>query len=122
MRAASSQPSPLMKIRFLTVMLIVGLPPITVILGCSRKSAESPPASKTAKHEHTPPHGGTPVVLGAEAYHLELVRDASAGKLQAFVFDGELENFIRCSVPSFQVVAIVGGQPQTIVFRAVANT
>ena len=47
-----------------------------------------------------PPHGGTPVVLGNEAYHLELVVDAASGTLQVYVLDGEMENFVRVSAPS----------------------
>jgi hypothetical protein len=111
-----------MKIRFFTALLILGLSTIGFIPGCSKKSVESAPVPKSARHEHKPPHGGTPVVLGKETYHLELVRDAPAGKLQAFVFDGELETFIRCSVASFEVVAIVGGQPQAIALHAVPNS
>ncbi len=88
--------------------------------GCGRKEpaavAKPPP-----KHEHKPPHGGTPVVLGDEVYHVELVLDAASGKLQAYVFDGELENFIRSTVPSLEIGATVDGQPQTVVLTAVAN-
>jgi hypothetical protein len=46
-------------------------------------------------HRHRPPHGGTPVVLGDEAFHLELVRDPAAGTLRAYVLDGEMEGFVR---------------------------
>lgn len=46
-------------------------------------------------HQDQPPHGGTPVVLGDEAFHLELVRDSATGTLQAYVLDGEMEDFIR---------------------------
>ena len=89
--------------------------------GCSKSSPSTPTNAKPPKHEHHPPHGGTPVVLGDEVYHVELVLDAATGKLQAFVFDGELENFIRSSVPSFEIAATINGQPQTLVLRAVPN-
>ncbi|EIQ01848.1 hypothetical protein OpiT1DRAFT_00423 [Opitutaceae bacterium TAV1] len=72
-------------------------------------------------HEHKPPHGGTPVVLGDEAFHLELVRDAEAGRLQLYVMDGELENFIRIPAASINLTATVNGEPQTLVLRPVAN-
>ena len=49
----------------------------------------------TSAHEHKAPHGGTLVVLGAEFAHLELVLDARAGKLKAYVLDGEAEKFMR---------------------------
>lgn len=88
--------------------------------GCAKKTAEATSAAPH-KHEHKPPHGGTPVVLGDEVYHVEFVLDATNGKLQAFVFDGELENFIRSSVPSFEIGATVSGQLQTLVLAAVAN-
>lgn len=89
--------------------------------GCSEKPAPSASAAKPPHHEHRPPHGGAPVELGEEQYHVEFVRDASAGKMQAYVFDGELENFIRIAAPSLTVVAQVSGQPQTLTFNAVAN-
>jgi hypothetical protein len=91
---------------------------IAVACGCARAPA---PSGQPHKHEHHPLHGGTPVVLGEEAYHIELVRDAATGTLQAYVFDGELENFIRSSVPSFEIVATVNGAPRTLVMAAVAN-
>jgi hypothetical protein len=88
--------------------------------GCSKEAAPVV-AAAPLKHEHKPPHGGTPVVLGDEIYHVELVVDASTGKLQAYVFDGELENFIRTKAPSLTIDAVVNGAPQTLVLAAVAN-
>ena len=73
-------------------------------------------------HEHHAPHGGTPVVLGDEAYHLELVLDVADGKLQAYVLDGELENFVRCTMPGFEIVAKVGDATQTFTMSAIANS
>lgn len=91
--------------------------------GCSKnENAAAPGAAPTHKHEHHPPHGGAPVELGEEEYHVELVRDANAGKLQAFVLDGELENFVRIASPSVEVDAQVAGHPETLVLVAVANT
>ncbi len=88
---------------------------------CSRK-AEAPAASVApAKHEHHAPHGGTPVVLGDEVYHLELVLDPVEGKLQAFVLDGEMENFVRSATPAFEVIATVAGEKRILMFTAVAD-
>jgi hypothetical protein len=94
---------------------------IVLSSGCAKKA--TPVAAEPAvpiKHEHKPPHGGTPVVLGEEVYHVELVRDAEAGKLTAYVFDGEMENFIRSSSPSVEV-AVAGQASGNLVFSAVAN-
>jgi hypothetical protein len=79
------------------------------------------PPSTEHHHEHTPPHGGTPVVLGDELYHLELVADTDAATLTAYIMDGHLENFIRCGEPSFTIEAKVAGQAQTLVFKPVSN-
>lgn len=73
------------------------------------------------KHEHTPPHGGAPVVLGEEEYHLEVVRDAAAGKLQLYVMDGELEKFIRIAAASIEVTAQVNDKAEALTFKPVAN-
>jgi hypothetical protein len=90
--------------------------------GCSKQPAPSTAAAPAAhRHEHKAPHDGTPVVLGNEAYHLELVRDAAAGKLTAYVLDGEMEEFIRVKPATFEVVATVAGAKQTLTFQAVAN-
>lgn len=46
-------------------------------------------------HEHRAPHHGALVELGQEAAHLELVLDAKAGVLTAYVLDGEAEQAVR---------------------------
>ena len=61
---------------------------LTALLGgCGKESSNSQPPL-AHKHEHIPPHHGTPVVLGNEEYHVELVLDAPAGKRQELVMDG----------------------------------
>ena len=72
-------------------------------------------------HQHTPPHGGTPVILGNEDYHLEFLLDAANGKMQAYVLDGHMDKFIRLTNESFTVTAKLVGKPETLVFRAVPN-
>lgn len=92
--------------------------PLVLAAGCSKKyvMTDSP-----YKHVHHPPHSGIPVVLGDEVYHLELVLNAGTGTLQVYVLDGEMEAFIRSSVPSIEITAVVNGTPQTLVLKAVAN-
>jgi hypothetical protein len=102
--------------------LVVLLLLVTAPIGCAKKSDDRATAAHAIKHEHKPPHGGTPVALGDELYHLEFVRDAATGTLQAFVFDGELENFIRSSAPTVDLVVTVNGSPQTLTLKAVANS
>lgn len=91
------------------------------IFGCGRGSGERVPAAKHAQHEHVAPHGGTAVELGHEEFHLELVLDAASGRLTGYVLDGELEQFIRVTVPSLRLIVRSGAGEQTLELRAVAN-
>jgi hypothetical protein len=102
----------------LTMSLLLMLA-LCIAPGCREKRAEEH-AAKPQKHEHKPPHGGTPVVLGDEEYHIELVLDAATGKMLAYVFDGELENFVRIANETFQVE--IKTPPGPLVFKAVPNT
>jgi hypothetical protein len=106
--------------RFFTGVLLIVLV-CALTSGCGREEREPRAREKLSKHEHHPLHGGTAVVLGDEVYHLELVRGADAGKLQAYVFDGDLENFIRSSDLSIEIDASVNGAPQILVLVAIAN-
>ena len=73
-------------------------------------------------HVHIPPHGGFPVILGNEVFHLEFVLDSSAGSLTAYVLDGHMDRFVRIEAPEFSVAATAIGTNQTLLFRAVANS
>jgi len=94
-----------------------------LLAGCAKKDSHDHAAAdhSHAHHEHIAPHGGTAVVLGDELYHLEFVRDAATGRLTAYVLDGEMEQFIRVPVASFELTTTVAGQPQPLVLKAVAN-
>ena len=59
--------------------------------------------------------------MGEEEYHVELVLDASAGKLQAFILDGELENFVRIPEASFEIAVKLPGEEKVLTMKAVAN-
>jgi hypothetical protein len=96
---------------------------ITAILlltsgGCSKPES----SAGSGGHAHRAPHGGTLVEVGEHAYNVELVRDAAAGKLTAYVLDGHAENFIRISAPAIELVAITGGERRPLTLRAVANS
>jgi hypothetical protein len=107
---------PMKQISLLCVALVGAL-----LFGCS-KTDTVPAAKETAHHhEHKPPHGGTPMELGEEEYHVEFVLDASVCKLQAFVMDGELEKFVRIAAPSLEVTAKVSGREEKLIFQPVAN-
>ena len=73
------------------------------------------------KHEHRAPHGGTAIVLGNEAFHLELVRSAEAGLLTCYVLDGHMESFIRIPAPGLSLETTVSNRTQTLELLPVAN-
>lgn len=103
------------------LLLAAAVVPLALAGGCSKAPQAPADSGRPQGHHHHPPHGGTPVVLGNEAYHLELVLDAAAGRLQAYVLDAEMEDFIRCAAPSITVTAGVNGTPRELVLAAVAN-
>jgi hypothetical protein len=89
------------------------------LAGCGK----GPPAGgeKTQLHRDVPPHGGTPIALGDD-YRLELVRDAAAGTLSAYVLDDEMEEFIRIPAPSLTLLVRLQGEDRPLVLAAVANS
>jgi hypothetical protein len=109
-----------MKTHLLFAALMSLLASAVFVAGCTRKEPAATPAS-VAKHQHNSPHGGTAVVLGDEMYHLEFVRDPTEGKLDAYVFDGEMENFIRIPALTIELRVSVVGAPATLVLQGVAN-
>ncbi|MCW5554429.1 MAG: hypothetical protein KIS67_19995 [Verrucomicrobiae bacterium] len=68
-------------------------------------------------HDHNPPHGGTPVIVAEDKFHLELVLDASAGKMQAYVLDGHLEGYVQVPGSSFVLVAKLSGGTEQLAFQ-----
>ncbi len=104
------------------VVLICALLAIGLGGGCSKDGNTSVRARQAVhQHEHYPPHGGVPVVLGNEEFHVEFVLDARTGRLRAYFLDGELENFVRVAMPSFEITAQVAGREEHLIFAPVAN-
>lgn len=67
-------------------------------------------------HDHAPPHGGTPVIVAEDKFHLELVHDATAGKMQAYVLDGHLEGYVQVPESNFVIVAKAAGNTEQLAF------
>jgi hypothetical protein len=53
--------------------------------------------------DHAPPHGGTPVIVAEDKFHLELVHDAAAGRMQAYVLNGHLEGYVQVPETNFVI-------------------
>lgn len=91
---------------------------VVLVTGCGKPGSHGGHGG----HVHTAPHGGLLVEIGQHAYNVELVRDASAGKLTAYVLDGHAENFVRIAMPAIELTAITGGEKKALTLTAVANT
>lgn len=102
------------------LLLAAAIVALSLPAGCSKAPATAD-SGKPQAHHHHPPHGGTPIVLGDEAYHVELVLDRDAGRLQAYVLDDEMEDFVRSAAPSIVITATAGGQARELVLAAVPN-
>ncbi|MDB6128902.1 MAG: hypothetical protein JWM04_9 [Verrucomicrobiales bacterium] len=110
-----------MKIQSIIVMSLV----LSLAGGCSKTdtaSSTNTPKAATAHHEHKPPHGGAPVELGEEEYHVEFVTERGSGILRAFVMDGELENFVRIEAPTLEVTAKLPGKEEILILKPVPNS
>ena len=101
--------------------LLISVFALAAVLGAGCGNRQSNP-SDSGPHLHVdvPPHGGTPVALGDD-YQIEWVLDAPEGKLQAYVLDGEMENFVRITPPSFDLTAKLPGREEVLHFVAIPN-
>lgn len=106
--------------RLLPVLAAVAL----LATACSKSDhAAHDHAKKSAHsaHVHVAPHGGTLVEIGDHAYNVEFLRDATTGKLTAWILDAQAENFIRLKAPALELVAMPGGKFTPLTLAAVAN-
>ncbi len=73
-------------------------------------------------HEHIAPHGGAVVVLGDEAFHLEIVHDPAVGRVTLYVLDGHLEDFIRLPATGIATSIALGETNRALVLTPVAQS
>ena len=67
-------------------------------------------------HHHEPPHGGVPIVLGDEEYHLEFLIDNEKGIMMMYVMDAHMENFVRIASPEIVMKVTVGDKSADLKF------
>jgi hypothetical protein len=103
--------------------LLLAAVSLIALSACSKKDAHDHHHHGSHHgHHHEPPHGGTPVILGNEDFHLELVRDAAAGSLTLYVLDSHMSNFIRIPAPSVElVVKLRDGRSEKLSLAALPN-
>ncbi|MEY4201947.1 MAG: hypothetical protein RLZZ265_3687, partial [Verrucomicrobiota bacterium] len=100
---------------------IGALAALALLNGCSDSQSPRDQASGHSHDDHTPPHGGTPVLVADDQFHLELVLDASAGRMQAFVLDGHLENYVALTETNFLLLAKTSGREERLSFHRAAD-
>jgi hypothetical protein len=81
--------------------------------GCTQRSRS---AELKTQHPYRAPHQGTIVMLGRDEFHLELVRDATAGTMTAYLFNETVTIPVRSKSSGFEIIATVGGQKRTLAF------
>ena len=93
-----------------------------VLAACSEPETPAAAiAAAGANHRHVAPRGGTPVVLGREACHLEFVLDPVAGKLSVYVLDGKMGKIIRVKAATFEFAGGLDGGGRLLPLHAVPN-
>lgn len=102
-------------------VLTIGLAAASAFLaGCGHHQDHAAASAPAHLHVDVPPHGGTPVALGDD-YQIEWVLDHSSGKLDAYILDGEMENFVRIAPPSFDLTVKLPDKQAVLHFSAIAN-
>ena len=105
---------------FLPLALAAGL---AATSGCDRidHPADPNPAA-TPGHRHETQHGGGAMAIGAEEYQVEFTFGETPGTLDAYVMDGEMEDYVRIAAAAWPAVARVEGRDFPLEFRAIANS
>jgi hypothetical protein len=99
--------------------LAVGCRDASVSHGHSHDGEDAHSHDTDQAQNSAPPHGGTPVVVADDQFHLELVLDAAAAKMQAYVLDGHLESYVQVPETNFVIVASVAGGTESLTFQRV---
>ena len=90
-------------------------------VGCSKDDDHDHAGHAGGGHAHQAKNGGQLVEVGKHQFNFELLPDAKAGKLTAWVLDAHAESYVRIAAPTLQVKATVDGQEKVLVLAAVAN-
>jgi hypothetical protein len=103
------------------VPLAGALAALVSLNGCKDSHSHGEQSSGHSHESHAPPHGGTPVIVGEDRFHLELVLDAAAARMQAYVLDGHLEGYVAVAETNLLLVARFGGNEERLSFHRAAD-
>ena len=92
---------------------------ILLATGCGNSNDDHGHSHETS--DHAPPHGGTPVLVAEDEFHLELVLDTDATTMQAYVLDGHLEGYVQVAETGFEMIATSDGNSEELKFTRAAD-
>lgn len=78
-------------------------------------------AEDTARHDHQPLRGGRLVEIGEHVAQVEIVHDAAAGTLNAYVMDGHASHPVRLPAKSLRLRLEVAGEEFVFDLKPVAD-
>ncbi len=107
-------------VKSLFTTILPTLAALALLTGCG-DSQPTASADHDDDHMHAPPHGGTPVQLGDEVYHLELVADTTEGKMLAYVYDGHFHDPVLVPETNFVLQARLNAAMESLSFTRVPN-
>jgi hypothetical protein len=104
--------------RPLFTTILSTLATLALVAGCgdSQPTTSADPSDHDDHHVHAPPHGGTPVQLGDEVYHLELVTDTTEGEMLAYLYDGQFHDPVMVAETNFVLQARWNGTTESLYF------
>lgn len=102
--------------------LIALLSVACLLTACSKHDHDHAAGHDHHGHAHTAPHGGTLVEIGEHQFNVELLLDASTGKLTVWLLDAHAEHFVRSAAPGLDAVVQVAGETRPLTLLPVANS
>jgi len=88
-----------------------------LLAGCG----EGGPAAVGGGHSHGSAHGGTAVELGRHEFQLDFVFNDAVGRLQCYVMDGHMNDFVRIPAASLEIAAKLPSGETVITLKPAAN-
>lgn len=102
------------------ILLFLGL--ALGFTACSKHDHDHDHGHDHQNHAHTAPHGGTLVEIGEHQFNVELIFDATSGKLTAWLLDAHAEHFVRSAAPGMDLSISTGGELRSLTLLPVANS
>jgi hypothetical protein len=95
------------------------------VAGCGKKESGDghghDHGEAAESHGHQPKNGGQLVEIGKHQFNLEVLLDATKGRLTVWVLDAHAEGYVRIPAKSLELALKAGGTESVLSLAAVAN-